>query len=152
MKATSNLPDRPTEASGLFTCYVSLISQFKINESKLMKHKERDHWDDQDVGESLRVARGWGSHIFRYSARLSALRAGRYLPPERFLVLISVRGWVDPRAIVRLEELGKLKKSTSSGTWASDLPTSSIVPQSTTLQRSPQDVDGWTILKWILER
>jgi hypothetical protein len=50
------------------------------------------------------------------AVRLSALRAGRPLPPpERFMVLISVRGRVDTRAIVRLEGLGQLKKSTPSG-------------------------------------
>jgi hypothetical protein len=45
------------------------------------------------------------------AVRLSAIKAGRPLPPGRFLALISVRGCVDPRVIMRLEELGELKKS-----------------------------------------
>jgi hypothetical protein len=53
--------------------------------------------------------------------RLATLHAGRFLPPRRFLVLISVRGWVDPRTIVQLEGVGKLKQSTSSGTLTGDL-------------------------------
>jgi hypothetical protein len=48
------------------------------------------------------------SHIFKKMAvRLSPLRAGC---PERFLVLISVRGRANPRAVVRLEELGYVEK------------------------------------------
>jgi hypothetical protein len=50
------------------------------------------------------------------AVRLPALRTGRPLPTGRFLVLISVGGWVDHRPIVRLEALSQLKSiMTSSG-------------------------------------
>jgi hypothetical protein len=50
------------------------------------------------------------------AVKLSALRPGRSLPPGRFLVLISARGRVDPKATLRLEGLGQLKNQmTSSG-------------------------------------
>jgi hypothetical protein len=71
------------------------------------------------------------------AVRLSALRAGRPLPPGRFLVLISVRGWVDTRDIVRLEGLSQLKKIHLIGTRTRDLPACCIVPQPTTLPRAP---------------
>jgi hypothetical protein len=40
----------------------------------------------------------------------SALHAGRPLHSERFLVLISLRGWDDLRARVKLEGLDQLKE------------------------------------------
>jgi hypothetical protein len=45
---------------------------------------------------------------------LSALRAGRPLPPGILLVLICIRGSIDPGAIMRLEGLGQLKNPMTS--------------------------------------
>jgi hypothetical protein len=50
------------------------------------------------------------------AVRLSALCASCPSTPRRSLILIPVRCWVNPRAIVQLEELGQLKNPVTSRT------------------------------------
>jgi hypothetical protein len=71
------------------------------------------------------------------AVRFSAVHAGPPLPQRRFLVLISARGWVDPRAIVRLEWLGQMKIPVKTGNRIRDHPTSRKVPQGAIISRAP---------------
>jgi hypothetical protein len=67
---------------------------------------------------------------------------------------VQVRRWVDPRATVRLEGLGKLKKSDDLiGNWTHSLLNCSIVPQPAMLPHAPigpHFLDLSTSWRWVV--
>jgi hypothetical protein len=89
-----------------------------MNHEELITYKIMESYPCNMPWRPCRVVGRRGSYIsqtmdWQMEVMFSALRAGTPPPPPsqgRFLVLISVGSWVDPRAIVRLEGLGKLKK------------------------------------------
>jgi hypothetical protein len=102
--------------NGKFTIWT--IKKMKTNMNS--GHSSGALWTCSEVKQThYRTGRPWGFQeveVPRFKnnrhmkvVRLSALCTGRLYPQEIFLVLISVRGWVNPTAIVRPEVLCQWK-------------------------------------------
>jgi hypothetical protein len=83
--------------------------------------------------EALRVTSGWGSHTFRPSANRQRQGCQPYVPAAFHTQEDSWYSFLLEAELTpgQLKGLGKLKKSTSSRTWTSNLLACSIVPQPT---------------------
>ena len=77
--------------------------------TKVIKVKIKVKQSHYRSAQALKVPGGWGAHISRQSSHESGKVVSRMhrppLPQEIFLVIISVRSWVEPRVIVRPEGL-----------------------------------------------
>jgi hypothetical protein len=100
----SNVATEPFRIQKSSTEPLKVIIYIKL---KARPQISRDNMFNKDI--AIPVTGLGGTVGSQMAVRLSALRASRPLPSGRSLVLIFVRGWVDPRAIMWLEVLDQLK-------------------------------------------
>ena len=105
--------------------------------SKYIMEVKQSHYKP---GQALSVPAGWGSQISRQSVheggKVVSSTHRPLLPQEIFLVIISVRGWVDPSATVRPEGLCQCKSYNDTiGNRTRAFPSCSAVLQPTASPR-----------------
>ena len=131
-------------ASGCVFLFPPDIHILEQKSSAYMVKVKQSHYRP---GEALRVPGGWGSHISRQSAHEGGkVVSPTHRPPPGIIPggkgSISVRDWVDPRAIVTMKNC-----SDAIGNRTRDLPTCSAVPQPTALRRAPHELGVQNFIK-----
>jgi hypothetical protein len=105
-------------------------------------------------GQALRVPGVWGSQISRHSAHEGGkgrqpYALATFIHQEIIMVLISVRGWVNPRGNSEPERFMSMKNSVDTNrNRTGDLLACNVVPQPTVPPRTPQGRNG-TVSKHI---
>jgi hypothetical protein len=101
------------EVASMLVSYLACPSTLKMETKKRWSYPCNRPWRPTGLWD---VKASTVCRQSQMAVRLSALQASCTLPPGRFPVLISIRGWVDLRALVRREGLCQLKNPlTSSG-------------------------------------